>query len=176
MDLTDNEISALRAIYSLETPTRMAISRECSMGLGVTSSVLGSLLRKGAIGKIDKYTPTMGHPSAIFGIDAAFGFTIGIVVDTASVRIVAVDASKALVAESLVPVDVMSAEAGAIGRAGDSPLMKGDRLHPPCGFRNKVHGLGRHDSPRGADDVFQGSGTDDDAAHRHRLRCRGGSR
>jgi len=74
MDLTDNEISALRAIYSLETPTRIAISRECSMSLGVTSSVLGALLGKGAIGKIDKYTPTMGHPSAVFGIDAAFGF------------------------------------------------------------------------------------------------------
>jgi len=80
------------------------------MSLGLTSSVLDALLKREAITKIGSYTPAIGRPSPVYGIDPRVGFTIGIAVDTASVAIVAVDASKTLIAKEIVPINLVSGD------------------------------------------------------------------
>ncbi len=136
-DFTFNEVSVLHTLYSLESPTRTAISRECCMSLGVTSSVLDALLRKGAITKTGSDTPAIGRPSLVYGIDPRVGFALGVTVDAASVGIVAVDASKALIAEEVVAVNVMSAEPSAVDCARKhSPLVSNEQ---PVFIGNLIH-------------------------------------
>ena len=106
------------------------------MSLGVTSSVIDGLLRKGAITKAGSDTPGVGRPSVVYGIDPRVGFALGIAVDTASVGIVAVDASKAIIADQMVPVDLMSTEPNATDSAPKhSPLVSSE--HPFIG--NLIH-------------------------------------
>ena len=78
------------------------------MSLGLTSSILDALLKREAITRIGSCTPAIGRPSPVYGIDPQVGFAIGIALDTASVAIVAVDASKTLIAKDIVPIDLMS--------------------------------------------------------------------
>ncbi len=134
-DFTVSEIAVLHALYSLQSPTRTAVSRECSMSLGVTSSVLDALLRKGAITRAGSDAPAIGRPSVVYEIDPKVGFALGIVVDTASVSIVAVDVSKALIANEIVPVDVMRTEPGAL-KADHGPSASGER---PVFIGNLIH-------------------------------------
>jgi predicted NBD/HSP70 family sugar kinase len=96
MDITAKDVKILQAIYLLDSPTRNEIALRAGFSTVSVTGILNRLLEEGAIEKSGKSRSRSGRPSALYRLDPRFGCSVGISLDTASFRIVAVDSSRCL--------------------------------------------------------------------------------
>jgi predicted NBD/HSP70 family sugar kinase len=102
--LTNNEIKAIRSIYSQQHPTRSSIARQTRLSLVKISSILGELEKKKYIEKLGKTKTTGGRPAYIFQLKPSIGLSLGISIAPDCFEIVGIDCSKRVMIEERHPL------------------------------------------------------------------------
>ena len=90
------ERRAVRAIFSLQQPTRASIARRTRLSLVKISSILGELEKKEYIEKVGKTKTTGGRPAYIFQLKPTIGVSIGVSIAPDCFEISGIDGSKSL--------------------------------------------------------------------------------
>ncbi len=92
MNLMENkEIKVLQSVYLLKTPTRNDIARLAGTSPVSVTAILNRLMARGLVERSGKARTRTGRPSALYKLHAGLGYTVGVSVHPASVRITAVD-------------------------------------------------------------------------------------
>ena len=94
--LSRDESRAVRAIFSLQQPTRASIARRTRLSLVKISSILGELEKKEYIEKVGKTKTTGGRPAYIFQLKPTIGVSIGVSIAPDCFEIGGIDGSKSL--------------------------------------------------------------------------------
>jgi len=89
----------LQATYFLPTPTRNEIARFTGRSPVSVTETLNRLLEKGLVERSGKTQSRSGRPSATYRLGEKTGYTVGISLDAASFRLVALDARHQLLEE-----------------------------------------------------------------------------
>lgn len=98
------EIKAVRAIFSLQHPTRSSIARQTRLSLVKISSILGELEKKEYIEKVGKTKTTGGRPAYIFQLKPTIGVSIGVSIAPDCFEIAGIDGSKSVGIEERHPL------------------------------------------------------------------------
>jgi predicted NBD/HSP70 family sugar kinase len=104
-ELGHQEYSALQALFSMTTPTRIGLADTLGLSLLKTSSILTELEKHEFIIKAGKLQNKTGRPSIIYDLNASRFYSLGVSVDSSSLRIIAVDASKAIIHKEQIPLE-----------------------------------------------------------------------
>jgi predicted NBD/HSP70 family sugar kinase len=104
MQFSTNEISLLRALRSLESPTRSEIAQLAGFSLVSVTTTLNGLIETGIVERAGKTAQGSGRPSTLYRIAPDIGFSIGVSIESSSFRIVAIDSSMRILDEKAYPL------------------------------------------------------------------------
>ena len=94
------DFRVLQAIYFLPTPTRNEIARYTGRSPVSVTDTLNRLIGRGLVERSGKTQSRSGRPSATYRLGERTGYVVGVSLDAAGFRVVAVDAHHRVVKES----------------------------------------------------------------------------
>src|SRR5271169_3770321 len=86
------DFRVLQAIYFLPTPTRNEIARYTGRSPVSVTETLNRLIGRGLVERCGKIQSRSGRPSAIYRLGDKTGYSVGVSVEAAGFRVIAVDA------------------------------------------------------------------------------------
>ena len=104
-ELGHQEFNALQALFSMTTPTRIGLADIVGLSLLKTSSILTELEKNGLIIKAGKLQIKTGRPSILYDLNPSRFYSLGVSVDSASLRIIGIDASKTIIYKEQIPLE-----------------------------------------------------------------------
>ncbi|MEW5817041.1 MAG: ROK family protein [Spirochaetota bacterium] len=104
--LSKSEVQILKAIHSIENPTRFSICQAAQLSLIKVSSILNDLENRRFIGKKGKTKTKSGRPSIVYQLNPDFCYSMGVVLELESFRIVGVDGAKNLMFDQTFKIEL----------------------------------------------------------------------
>jgi predicted NBD/HSP70 family sugar kinase len=104
----NKELKVLQSVFFLKTPTRNDIARLAGTSPVSVTAILNRLVERGLVERCGKTQTRSGRPSALYKLHAGIGYTVGISVHTASVRMAAVDPQRQIVCKREFPLSLSS--------------------------------------------------------------------
>ena len=106
MDRTSkNGYRLMRSLFRIENQTRLSLSKSQDLSLLNVSSILGELESQAYVRKSGKLQAKTGRPSFTYQLEPDSFHTIGLSVETGSIGVAAIDASKRILHKTRVPLE-----------------------------------------------------------------------
>lgn len=105
IQLSKNEILVLRAVFRLHQATRNHVKKQSGLSSFIVSSALSSLIEKGAVQIKGVSSSSRGRPSQLYQVNPGFGYSLGISIDSQSLRILLTNSQKEIVREKEYPIE-----------------------------------------------------------------------
>jgi predicted NBD/HSP70 family sugar kinase len=104
----NKEVKVLQSVFFLKTPTRNDIARLAGTSPVSVTAILNRLVERGLVERCGKTQTRSGRPSALYKLNAGIGYSVGISVHTASLRIAAVDPQHQIICRREFPLALSS--------------------------------------------------------------------
>ena len=143
MELAKNDILILRAIASLELPTRRAVAEATGFSIVLVSAVLKGLEDRGLLARSSLVREGGGRPLHLYALQAGIAAAKGVSLSPNSLRVVTIDASGGVSGSESVPlalggdpeehVGQIVSQVGDIAHCGAETPRCGDHPRQPNG-------------------------------------------